>query len=89
MREYTHHGLEARATVGKMPMLRYNAGMFAIVLAQVPPPAPAPAQPISAATVFYVTLLFIFIMWCVGGGKRLYISWRGTIVASVLPIRYA
>jgi hypothetical protein len=36
--------------------------MFAIVLAQAPPPAPAPAaQPISAATVFYVTLLFIFV----------------------------
>src|SRR5688572_33406510 len=35
--------------------------MLAIVLAQAPPPAPAPAQPISAATVFYVTLLFIFI----------------------------
>src|SRR5215218_4178694 len=30
------------------------------VLAQVPPP-PAPAQPISAATIFYLTLLFIFL----------------------------
>ena len=34
--------------------------MFVVlVLAQAPPPAPA--QPISAATVFYVTLLFIFL----------------------------
>jgi len=35
--------------------------MFAVVLAQAPPPAPAPAQPISAATIFYLTLLFIFL----------------------------
>jgi hypothetical protein len=33
-----------------------------------------------------LALLFIFLMWCVGGGKRLYISWRGTIVAAVLTM---
>jgi hypothetical protein len=33
-----------------------------------------------------LALLFIFLMWCIGGGKRLYISWRGTIVAAVLTM---
>ena len=33
-----------------------------------------------------LALLFIFLMWCVGGGKRLFISWRGTIVAAVLSM---
>jgi hypothetical protein len=31
-------------------------------------------------------LLFIFLAWVVGGGKRLYISWRGAIVAAVLTM---
>ena len=35
--------------------------MFAALLAQAPPPAPVPAQPVSAATIFYLTLLFIFL----------------------------
>ena len=29
-------------------------------------------------------LLFIFIAWCAAGAKRLYVSWRGAIVAAVL-----
>ena len=33
-----------------------------------------------------LALLFIFLVWCVGGGKRLYISWRGAIVAAVLSM---
>ena len=33
-----------------------------------------------------LALLFIFIAWIVGGGKRLYISWRGAIVAAVLTM---
>ncbi len=31
-----------------------------------------------------LALLFIFLAWAVGGKKRLYISWRGAIVAAVL-----
>lgn len=31
-----------------------------------------------------LALLFIFIAWCAAGAKRLYITWRGAIVASVL-----
>jgi hypothetical protein len=33
-----------------------------------------------------LALIFIFIAWCTGGAKRLYISWRGAIVASVLAM---
>jgi hypothetical protein len=33
-----------------------------------------------------LALLFIFIAWITGGAKRLYISWRGSIVASVLAM---
>jgi hypothetical protein len=33
-----------------------------------------------------LALALIFIDWCVGGAKRLYISWRGTVVAAVLSM---
>lgn len=33
-----------------------------------------------------LALALIFFGWCVGGAKRLYISWRGAIVASVLAM---
>lgn len=36
-----------------------------------------------------LALLLIFINWCVAGGKRLYISWRGAIVAAVLSMALA
>ena len=33
-----------------------------------------------------LALLLIFIAWCAAGAKRLYVSWRGAIVASVLAM---
>jgi hypothetical protein len=36
-----------------------------------------------------LALMFIFIAWVVGGAKRLYISWRGAIVAAVLTMAAA
>jgi hypothetical protein len=33
-----------------------------------------------------LALVFILIAWCAGGAKRLFISWRGAIVAAVLSM---
>ena len=53
-------------------MFCYNLGPS--ILAPVPVIGPPAA------------LLFIFIAWIVGGAKRLYISWRGAVVAAVLTM---
>lgn len=36
-----------------------------------------------------LALVMIFVVWCVAGAKRLYITWRGSIVASVLAMAAA
>jgi hypothetical protein len=33
-----------------------------------------------------LALVFILIAWCAGGAKRLYVSWRGAVVAAVLSM---
>jgi hypothetical protein len=36
-----------------------------------------------------LALVFIFIAWCVSGAKRLYVSWRGAIIASSVAMLVA
>jgi hypothetical protein len=76
-----YFGLISSELKGAAPrMLLYNIFCYSMgpsVLALIPFAGPP------------LALLCIFIAWCAGGGKRLYVSWRGAIVASSLTLLLA